>query len=169
MKRRTFFKYTVPSLVLPALLGGFKMKAFAGSPLMQGLIGSETNGRVLVVIQLAGGNDGLNTVIPIEYYGAYKNARSNIAIAEDKILKLNGFDKTGLNPAMTGMQQLFNEDKLAVIQAVSYPKPSFSHFRATDIWLTGEESNQDLNTGWMGRYLNQLYPDFPNNYPNSTM
>ena len=169
MKRRTFFKYTLPSLVVPALLGGFKMKAFAGSPLMQGLIGSENNGRVLVVIQLAGGNDGLNTVIPIEYYGAYKNARSNIAIAEEKILKLNGIDKTGLNPAMVGLQQLFNDDKLAIVQAVSYPKPSFSHFRATDIWLTGEESNQDINTGWMGRYLNQLYPDFPKNYPNSTM
>jgi len=169
MKRRTFFKYTVPSLVVPALLGGFKLKAFAGSSLMQHVTAGDTNGRVLVVIQLAGGNDGLNTVIPVEYYGAYKNARENIAIAEDKILKLNGFDKTGLNPAMTGMQQLFNEDKLAIIQAVSYPKPSFSHFRATDIWLTGEESNQDLNTGWMGRYLNQLYPDFPNHYPNSTM
>lgn len=160
MKRRAFFKYTIPSVIIPALVGGFKLQAFAGSPLLQSLFNTDTQGRVLVVIQLAGGNDGLNTVIPIEFYSQYKNARPNIAIAEEKILRLNGNDKTGLNPGMTMMQQLFNEEKLAIVQAVSYPKPSFSHFRATDIWLTGEDSNQDISTGWMGRYLNQLYPDF---------
>jgi uncharacterized protein (DUF1501 family) len=169
MKRRTFFKYTIPSVVIPTLLGGFKLQAFAGSPLLQSLFNTDTKGRVLVVIQLAGGNDGLNTVIPIEFYSQYKNARLNIAIAEEKILRLNGNDKTGLNPGMTMMQQLFNEEKLAIVQAVSYPKPSFSHFRATDIWLTGEDSNQDISTGWMGRYLNQLYPNFPVNYPNKIM
>jgi uncharacterized protein (DUF1501 family) len=169
MKRRTFFKYTLPSLVLPGLLGGFKMNAFAGNPLLQNLLHADTNGRVLVVIQLAGGNDGLNSVIPIEFYGAYKNARSNIAIAPEKILPLNGYNATGLNPAMAPLQQLFNQEKLAIVQAVSYPQPNFSHFRATDIWLTGEESNQVLNTGWMGRYLNKLYPDFPDHYPNNIM
>ena len=150
MKRRAFFKHTL----LPVLLSSFKMNALAGSPLMQSLLGATTNGRVLVIIQLAGGNDGLNTVIPIEFYSAYKNARPNIAIEETKILRLQGHDKTGLNPAMGLMQQLFNEDKLAIIQAVSYPKPNFSHFKATDIWLTGEDSDKDLNTGWMGSYLN---------------
>jgi uncharacterized protein (DUF1501 family) len=169
MKRRNFFKYTLPSLVVPTLLGGFKMKAFAGNALLQNLLHADTNGRVLVVIQLAGGNDGLNTVIPIEFYSAYKSARSNIAIAQEKILRLNGCDTTGLNPAMGPLQQLFNQDRLAIVQAVSYPQPSFSHFRATDIWLTGEESNQVLNTGWMGRYLNKLYPDFPDHYPSSIM
>jgi uncharacterized protein (DUF1501 family) len=169
MKRRTFFKYTLPSLVLPTLLGGFKLNAFAGSPLLQNLLNTGNKNRVLVVIQLAGGNDGLNTVIPIEFYGAYKNARSNIAIAEEKILRLHGNDTTGLNPTMGWMQQLYNQDKLAIVQAVSYPQPSFSHFRATDIWLTGEESTEALNTGWMGRYLNHLYPDFPNHYPNRLM
>lgn len=169
MKRRLFFKYTIPSVIIPALVGGFKLQAFAGSPFLHSLLNTDTQGRVLVVIQLAGGNDGLNTVIPIEFYSQYKNARPNIAIAEEKILRLNGNDKTGLNPGMTMMQQLFNEEKLAIVQAVSYPKPSFSHFRATDIWLTGEDSNQDISTGWMGRYLNQLYPDFPVNYPNKVM
>ena len=169
MKRSTFFKYTIPSLVLPGLLGGFKMKAFAGSSLLQSLLHGDTNGRVLVVIQLAGGNDGLNTVIPLEFYDAYKNARSNIAIAADKILHLHGNDTTGLNPAMVAMQQLFNQEQLAIVQAVSYPQSSFSHFRATDIWLTGEESNQVLSTGWMGRYLDRQFPDFPDNYPNKMM
>lgn len=169
MKRRSFLKYTIPSVIIPALVGGFKLQAFAGDLMVHSLLSTATNDRVLVVIQLAGGNDGLNTVIPIEYYADYKNARSNIAIVESKILKLNGNDKTGLNPGMLAMQQLFNEEKLAIVQAVSYPKPNFSHFRATDIWLSGEESNQVLNTGWMGRYLNYLYPDFPANYPNNTM
>lgn len=163
MKRRTFFKYTV----LPALLSGFKMNAIAGSPFIQNLLGTKNDGRVLVVIQLAGGNDGLNTVIPIEFYPAYKNARSNIAIEEAKILRLYGQDKTGLHPSMVAMQRLFNEDKLTIIQAVSYPKPNFSHFKATDIWLTGEDSNQDINVGWMGGYLNKLYPNFPDQFPNS--
>ena len=163
MKRRTFFKYTV----LPALLSGFKMNALAGSPFIQNLLGTTNDGRVLVVIQLAGGNDGLNTVIPIEFYPAYKNARSNIAIDEAKILRLHGQDKTGLHPSMVAMQRLYNEDKLTIIQAVSYPKPNFSHFKATDIWLTGEDSNQDINIGWMGGYLNKLYPDFPDQFPNS--
>ena len=155
--------------MIPALVGGFRLQAFAGSSLFQSLLSADTNNRVLVVIQLAGGNDGLNTVIPIEFYSQYQNARSNIAIAENKILKLNGSDKTGLNPGMTMMQQLFNEEKVAIVQAVSYPKPSFSHFRATDIWLTGEDSSQVINTGWMGRYLNQLYPNFPTDYPNAVM
>jgi len=121
------------------------------------------------LIQLSGGNDGLNTVIPLEYYDAYHAARTNIAIPEDKILRLEGFDGTGLNPAMPEMQQLFNQGKLSIIQGVSYPQPNFSHFRATDIWLTGADTGQILPTGWAGRYLDKEYPDFPRNYPNASM
>ena len=99
MKRRSFLKYTIPSVIIPALIGGFKLQAVAGEPMVHSLLSTGANDRVLVVIQLAGGNDGLNTVIPIEYYADYKNARSNIAIVESKILKLNGNDKTGLNHA----------------------------------------------------------------------
>jgi uncharacterized protein (DUF1501 family) len=119
-----------------------------------------------VIIQLNGGNDGLNTVLPINQYGQYYNARTNIAIPEKKILKLNGFDATGLHPSMTAMQKLFNEGQLDVVQAVGYPQPNFSHFRATDIWMSGSDSNQYLNTGWLGRFLDNNYPGFPDNYPN---
>ncbi len=116
--------------------------------------------RVLVLIQLSGGNDGLNTVIPLEYYPAYHQARTNIAIPEEKVLRLQGFDHTGLHPAMPELQELFNDGKLSILQGVSYPQPNFSHFRATDIWLTGADSGQVLTTGWAGRYLDQQYPHF---------
>ena len=116
-----------------------------------------------------GGNDGLNMVLPIDTYSSYRNARSNVAIPENKILSLSGTSKTGLHPAMTGVQQLFNEGKAAIVQAVGYPQPNFSHFRATDIWMSGSDSDDYISSGWMGRYLDNEYPGFPTDYPNSTM
>jgi uncharacterized protein (DUF1501 family) len=129
----------------------------------------QINGRVLVLIQLNGGNDGLNTVIPVDQYGAYQAARPNIALPQNKILKLNGADAMALHPSLSEIQQLFNEGKAGIVQAVSYPKPNFSHFRATDIWMTGSDSDKVLNTGWAGRYLNDSFPGFPDKYPNETM
>ena len=70
---------------------------------------------------------------------------------------------------MPEMQWLFEAGKLAIIQGVSYPQPNFSHFRATDIWLTGADTSQILSTGWAGRYLDERYPQFPRNYPNPDM
>jgi uncharacterized protein (DUF1501 family) len=172
MKRRDFFKQTLPaSVTLPALLNGFSVKAFTNaSPLVQALMGTTTDtDKVLVMIQLNGGNDGLNMVIPIETYSNYYNARANIAIAQNKILSLNGTSKTGLHPSMTGLQTLYNEKKLAIVQAVGYPSPNFSHFRATDIWMSASDSDQVLNTGWVGRYLNIEYPNYPNGYPTAQM
>lgn len=169
MKRRDFFKRTIPAITLPALLDGWSLNAWANSPILQALGNADDNGRVLVLVQLNGGNDGLNTVIPIDLYDAYYAARTNIAIPQEKILRLNGFDQTGLNPAMTSVQNLFNEGKITIVQAVSYPNPNFSHFRATDIWLTGADADKALETGWAGRYLDKLFPGFPNGYPNSSM
>ena len=169
MDRRKFLKTTVPSVLLPTLFGGISLRAFAHSPFLQSLAGDLDSGRVLVLIQLNGGNDGLNTVIPLDQYDAYMAARGNIAIPEAKLLSLNGFDHTALNPAMTAMQQLFNEGQLSIVQSVSYPQPNFSHFRATDIWLTGADANQVLSTGWAGRYLNEQYPRFPEAFPNAAM
>jgi uncharacterized protein (DUF1501 family) len=155
--------------MLPSFFGGISLKALAGSPLLHAESGRSEEDRVLVIIQLAGGNDGLNTLIPVDQYAAYSAARSNIAIPLEKTLRLNGFDNTALNPAMTDMQQLFNEGKLGIIQSVGYPKPNFSHFRATDIWMTAADSDKVLNTGWAGRYLDDIYKGFPENYPNAAM
>ncbi len=168
MKRRDFLRTTVPAVVLPTVINGFSVKAFgAESPLAQLLNGSTPNDHVLVIVQLSGGNDGLNTVIPIENYSNYFNARSNIAIPENRILSLTS--KTGLNPAMTGMKAMYDEGKLSVVQAAGYPTPNFSHFRATDIWMSASDSNQVIINGWGGRYLNYEYPNFPIGYPNNTM
>lgn len=169
MKRRKFLQQTITGVILPSFLGGISLKALAGSPLVHSLQHAMNDDRVLVLIQLAGGNDGLNTVIPFDQYSAYTAARANIALPEDKVLRLNGFDAVALHPAMTEMQQLFNDGKLGIVQAVSYPKPNFSHFRATDIWMTGADSDKVLNTGWAGRFLNDVYRGFPENYPNAAM
>ncbi len=154
-------------VLLPALIPGISLRALA-SPFLRS-VHEDAGGRVLVLIQLNGGNDGLNTVIPLEHYDAYYKARTNIAIPESKVLRLEGFDGTGLNPAMPELQQLFGAGKLSIIQGVSYPQPNFSHFRATDIWLTGADAGQVLPTGWAGRYLDREYPHFPQDYPNTGM
>ncbi len=172
MKRSEFLKKSLlSSTILPSFINGFSVKALgASSPIMQALnLPTTETDHVLVIVQLQGGNDGLNMVIPLEYFNNYVTARSNIYIPEDKVLKLTNNDKVGLNPAMTGLQAMFNDGKLKIIQSVGYPQPSFSHFRATDIWMSGSDSNNVLNTGWAGRYLNYEYPNFPNGYPNSTM
>ena len=169
MKRRDFIRNTLAGVVLPSFLNGISLKALAGTPMLHALSGYMHDDRVLVLIQLSGGNDGLNVVISLDQYSKYQAARPNIALPEDKILRLQGFDQTGLHPAMSGLYGLFNEGKLGIVQGVSYPKPSYSHFRATDIWMTASDSDKVLNTGWTGRLLNDIYPDFPDNYPNVQM
>ncbi len=168
MNRRLFLKRAVPVSTVPFLLGGFSLHAFGRSPFLDQLtaLAAETD-RVLVLIQLNGGNDGLNMVIPRDQYQALAAARSNILIPEAKVLPLTSV--TGLHPSMTGLHALYQEGKLTVLQSVGYPNPNFSHFRATDIWLTGSDSNQILTTGWLGRYLNEEYPGFPSGYPTTAM
>lgn len=170
MKRRDFVKQSLPAAItLPALINGFSVKAHtAASPLVQALGAPPTDtDKVLVLIQLNGGNDGLNMVIPVEFYSNYYNARKNIAIPQNKILTLNGTAKTGLHPGMTGLQTLYNEGKLSIVQSVGIPTPNFSHFRATDIWMSASEPDEIVNTGWAGRYLNNEFPNYPNGYPNA--
>lgn len=167
MKRRDFLKYTAPAAVLPTFINGFSIKAFAASPMLNALSAAADNDHVLVMIQLTGGNDGLNMVIPLDIYSKYQAARSNIAIKEDKVLRLESYKKSGLHPSMTGIQQLYSEGKVSIVQSVGYPTPNFSHFRATDIWLTGSNSDEVLTSGWGGRYLDTQYPGFPDGFPNT--
>ncbi|MBL0257312.1 MAG: DUF1501 domain-containing protein [Bacteroidetes bacterium] len=169
MKRRNFLRTAIPATILPSLLNGFSFKAYAGSPLMQALTASTVTDHVLVLIQLNGGNDGINTVIPLDQYANLALARQNILIPDTQVLPLSGVTGTGLHPSMNGMRDLFDNGKLSIIQGVGYPSPNFSHFRATDIWLSGSDANQVLSSGWAGRYLNYEYPNFPTGYPNATM
>lgn len=150
-------------------LGGFKINALSRLPFMSGLAGAPDNDHVLVLVQLVGGNDGLNTLIPLTNYSDYYSARSNIAIPEGKVLKLTGNIKNGLHPALTGFQGLYDNDQLAVLQSVGYPSPDGSHFRSMDIWLSGADTDQYLSTGWTGRFLGETYTNFPVGYPNADM
>jgi len=167
MERRKFLRNSL-ALITPTIIGGNPIHVLTKHPLFDNtVLATSNNDKVLVIIQLSGGNDGLNTVIPLSDYSKYYNARNNIAIAENKVLKVTGNDATGLHPSMTAMQNLFSDGKLNIVQAVGYPQPSFSHFRATDIWMSGSDSNQYLNTGWAGRYLDTMNPNYPDGYPNT--
>lgn len=169
MERRNFIKNSL-TLLGPTMIGANPIHVLQDHPLLNtSLLATSSTDKVLVIIQLNGGNDGLNTVIPISEYNNYINARSNIAIPENKVLKLTGNMDTGIHPSMTALQKLYSDGKLNIVQSVGYPQPSFSHFRATDIWMSGSESDQYLNTGWAGRFLNYKFPNYPDGYPNSDL
>lgn len=106
--------------------------------------------RVLVVVQLGGGNDGLNTVVPFED-DLYHRARPRIGLKSDKIIKLN--DLVGFNDALKPIMPFFEQGELAVIQGVGYPNPDRSHFRSMEIWHTGSDADKFLGDGWIGRYF----------------
>lgn len=171
MNRRNFLQYLSSSVVLPVSINGFGAKSMSHqSPFVQALLGiAEATDKVLVIIQMQGGNDGLNMVIPLDQMSTYRSLRSNIALAESVVLPLAGNAATGLHPAMSGLHQLYAEGKLAVVQGVSYPNPSQSHFRASDIYMTAVDANQNSTTGWMGRYIEETNPNYPIGYPNATI
>lgn len=145
MNRRNFLKQTAFTSVGTLLIPNF-LKAFEQENLFKPL-GSE---KIVVVIQFSGGNDGLNTVIPFENDIYYKE-RPQLAIPKKEVLQLN--KEIGLNPALKGLQTLFDEGFVSIINQVGYPNPDRSHFRSMDIWQTGSSSNQYWQTGWIGRYL----------------
>lgn len=169
MKRRQFIKTSAAgSLLAPAIINGMPVHTQEPERWLRTLLQPQVDtDHVLVVIYLGGGNDGMNTVIPLDNYAAYNAARSNIAIPQNKVLALSGNNKSGLHPAMSGIQKLYNEGKVNIIQGVSYPNPDFSHFRATDIWTSASDSDRYISTGWAGRYLAEEYPGFPIGYPSS--
>jgi uncharacterized protein (DUF1501 family) len=170
MKRRQFLSNTIPAAILPSLVDGMSVKVLGDNPIMAALLNTYVESdRVLVIVQLNGGNDGLNMVIPLDQYSNYVNARSNIAIAQSKVLSLIGTNAVGLHPSMTGLQAMYNGGKVRLVQAVGYPNPNFSHFRATDIWMSAADSTQLLTSGWAGRYLADQYANYPVGYPNTNM
>jgi uncharacterized protein (DUF1501 family) len=143
MKRRDFLKNTAlasGALLIPAFL----------KPLEAMAHGQLTGYKNLVVIQLSGGNDGLNTIIP---YGddIYYQKRKTIAINQTDIIKLN--DMQGFNPNLLALKEIYDQGWMGIINSVGYPNPDRSHFRSMDIWQTASDSNQFLTTGWIGRYL----------------
>jgi uncharacterized protein (DUF1501 family) len=171
MERRKFLKSTA-ILSTPLLFNHIPVMASSNleSSSLEILASAAAKcGKILVIVQMNGGNDGLNTVFPRDKWSELSNARKNILINETDVLPLSGNLTTGFHPAMKEMQKLYNNGKMMVVQGVSYPNPSYSHFRATDIWFTASDSNKSLESGWLGRALNTIYPGFPENYPNAEM
>ena len=137
--RRTFLKSGMAAAVLPSFFA-------------RAALGGEAGDRVFVLVQLEGGNDGLNTVVP---YGdpTYHRARPGIGIAENNVVKLD--DYAGLHPNLDALRPAWDDGNLAVVQGVGYPNPNRSHFLSTDIWHTAL-ANPERWTGWIGRALDRL-------------
>jgi len=137
-------------------LGSVTGKAFGQIP--SAYAAQAQPGKVLVIIQLQGGNDGLNTVIPAED-DLYFSARPAIAIKKEDALKLD--QGMYLHPSAVGLKKLYDNGQVSIAQNIGYPSPNRSHFRATDIWNTGSDASTVLEEGWAGRFLKTRYPDFP--------
>ncbi len=132
-------------------MAGAFAPSFMARTLAAGNFAQSNSNRALVVIQLGGGNDGLNTVVP---YGddAYYKLRPTIGLKSPDVLKLT--DHFGLNPNLKSFKELYDNNQLAIVQGVGYPNPNYSHFRSMEIWQSGEPE-KTVKSGWLGRYLNQ--------------
>ena len=148
--RRTFISKSLGIAVLGGTIPSFLRTAAFAQPL-PALGTSVDPGNVLLVIQMGGGNDGLNTVVPYSD-DAYHRARPSIGVAETSVIKIDG--RIGLSPVMTGLDDLFKEGHVAIVQGVGYPNPNRSHFEATQIWETASPENP-VSSGWLGRYLDK--------------
>lgn len=142
IKRREFLQ--VGSLATASFMVPKFLKAFEKGRLVP------PGNKVLVILQLSGGNDGLNTVIPVRNDIYYK-VRPRLGIEKSKALLLN--DEVGLHPALTGLRDLYNNGNLGILNGVGYPNPDRSHFRSMDIWHSASRSDEYVNSGWIGRYL----------------
>jgi uncharacterized protein (DUF1501 family) len=152
MNRRNFIQTTTlasGALFLPSFLKAFERRTLPGG------------NKVLVVIQLGGGNDGLNTLIPYQN-DIYYNKRKTLAIPKQEIITLN--DQLGLNPGLQSFKEVFDQGWMSIVNSVGYPNPDRSHFRSMDIWQSASAVNEYVNTGWIGRYLDSSCKGCENPY-----
>ena len=160
MKRREFLHNLTHAAALPAI---YSSLGFSNIDFQNFLNNFGTN-KKLILIRLDGGNDGLNTLIPLNQYSNLNNVRPHVILPENKIISL-GENDLGLHPELTTFKSLFDEKRLKIIQNVGYESPDFSHFRSMDIWQSASDSNQYLTSGWIGRYLEDIHPLYPDDYP----
>ncbi|TMM29853.1 DUF1501 domain-containing protein [Polaribacter aestuariivivens] len=142
MKRRDFLKQTTFAsgmFFVPQFLKAFEQQ-----------LPKTFSHKKVVIIQLKGGNDGLNTIVPFRN-DIYYQQRENIALKENEILKIS--DEVGFHKSLQPLQKIYDKGFVSVINNVGYPNPNLSHFRSTDIWQTASDSNEYLQNGWVGRYL----------------
>ncbi|MCS6929856.1 MAG: DUF1501 domain-containing protein [Saprospiraceae bacterium] len=167
MKRREFLKIVPAAGISSFLLNGFAIRPFANSRLARLLSSCEDiQERTLVLIQLKGGNDGLNNLVPLAQYSRYRALRPTTGLAESGLIELDSTledqKRIGLHPAMQALKELYDRGWVSIVQGVGYPNPNQSHFKSTDLWLTGGDgtpANYNISSGWMGRSLQALFPD----------
>jgi uncharacterized protein (DUF1501 family) len=174
MKRRTFIKKSLGAATLPVVLQGIPISAFAEK--FSKMAAGSNNDRVVVMIQLMGGNDGLNTLVPINQYDKYKEFRPYISLPDQgsrKFILLNENDpldqQLGLHPEMHHFKEMYDEDMVTIVQNVAYDNVDLSHFRGRDIWFMGGGADDHWHSGWMGRYLDSSFEGYPEEYPNDEM
>ncbi|MFI5148646.1 MAG: DUF1501 domain-containing protein [Bacteroidia bacterium] len=141
MDRRHFIKASTlasGALFLPSFLKAFERRTLPGG------------NKVLVIIQLGGGNDGLNTIVPFENE-IYYNKRKTLSVPKTEVISLS--DQLGMNPGMQGLKEMYDQGWMTVVNSVGYPNPDRSHFRSMDIWQSASDAREYLSTGWIGRYL----------------
>jgi uncharacterized protein (DUF1501 family) len=173
MKRRNFIKLSATASAVSMLptdvFALFKSAGMTSCP--------NVNAKKLVLIQLAGANDGLNTVVPLNQYDVYSTLRPTIKLKNvgltNGLIQLDATlptaDQVGLNPAMTGFKNLYDAGLMRIVQGVGYPNQDKSHFKSTDLYLTGGDgtaANNNLGSGWIGRFLENYYANYLTaNYP----
>ena len=154
--RREFFKWTGRGL------GMIAFSRFAPDFLVQSTLAQapapETGRSILVLVQLAGGNDGLNTVVPWED-ASYHRLRPNLGLKDSEIIKFAS--NAALHSSCGPLAAMLNEGRLGIVQNVGYPNPNRSHFRSSEIWETASDSGEFLSTGWVGRYLDNACSGTP--------
>jgi uncharacterized protein (DUF1501 family) len=172
MKRRNFIKLTSTASAISLL----PSQVTASLNIAKSFLDCTISNRKLVLINLAGGNDGLNTIIPINYYDIYSNLRPSIKVPSSGTSSYINLDETlgesqqiGLHPALIGIKNLYDNNSLRIIQSVGYPSQNKSHFASTDIYSSANDGNSwenGNNSGWIGRFMESYYADLiQNSYP----
>ncbi|MCX6140199.1 MAG: hypothetical protein NTX15_05115 [Candidatus Kapabacteria bacterium] len=164
MKRRTFLSTTAAAAVGTQVLGGIPLKAFSPDGLGDRVQAEDD--RILIVIQMFGGNDGLNTIVPVDDPQYYK-IRPSIAVP--KVKAVNVLSHIYMHPSLDSaapynLKRMFEDGRLAIVNGIGYENPNLSHFRSTDIWLSGfnsQDPEKNLVDGWLGRYWSNRISGFP--------
>ncbi|WMN07235.1 DUF1501 domain-containing protein [Marivirga arenosa] len=179
MDRRKFIKRLGFAAGGAVAFNGIPIKLLSSHQPLKSLLPKSDNDKVLVILQLHGGNDSTNSFIPIDNYDLYYSRRANIAIpykSGNRTLipldsTLNPADQVGLHPDMIDFKSMYDRGQAAVYQGVSYPKNNGSHFRGRDIWFMGGDYDDYYSSGWVGRYLNHIYApsEYPDDFPNAGM